>query len=140
MKYITITIFLFLSVIIANAALAPSLVVNDNLKECHTYQPNSSTTLPSGWRYYNYDTSNYESTHKNKCEQIGYKYIDGYLEGELLPVERNFRIIFYLVFSLGLISFAVLYFKTKNKKIFIATIIFIIICLSVWGIWNFRIE
>jgi hypothetical protein len=117
------------------------LVVNDNLKICQTYQPSSSTSIPLGWRYYEFD-KNYLGigTHKVGCEKIGYQYIEGILFGKELPSERNIRIIFNSILVAGLIASGVLYYKTRRKKIIIALIVFIIIYLMAYGIWSFRIE
>jgi hypothetical protein len=143
MKYSTfiILIFFFFGVPFSNlqAIMAPSLAVNENLKECRTYQPLSHYSLPEEWKYLYYDKSNYKSTHKTKCEEIGYTYNPEMLKGNIDPAYQATFYTFHSIALLLLLIQLALYLKTKKKKILIAIPITIIVYLAIYGIFTFNI-
>ena len=143
MKYktIAITIFFFLLLPIANiyAVIALGLVVNDELKECRTYQPYANSSLPEGWTYHKHEKSYDEDTHKAECERIGYIYNPEMLEGKVKPVYLAIKYTFWGLFVMTLVGLLIVYFKTKKKKILIAIPIIIILYLILYSILFFTI-
>ena len=143
MKYktIAITIFFFLLLPIANiyAVIALELVINDELKECRTYQSYANSSLPENWTYHEFEKSYDEDTHKTECERIGYIYNPEMLEGKINPAYLVIKYTFWGLFAITLFCLLIAYFKTKKKKILVAISIIIILYLFLYSVLLFTV-
>jgi len=140
-KLIAIIIFFFLVFPFLKVYAIPSLelAINDNLKECRTYQPLSNTSLPGGWKYHDYGKQNDKSTHLLECNRIGYTYNPEILKGK---INSSYLAIVYTAHTLAillLVAILIAYLKTKKKKILIALPIIIILYLMFFLIFTFNI-
>ena len=117
---------------IVYASVLPSIVVNDELKQCTWFTP-GEYLLPDDWRNSGCDYNNINKC----CSELGYEVVDIELKGE-----RSFygisalcrRIIYFAI--LGIIIF-LSYRTVKKEKTKFAKVRRLIICLSLILIWLF---
>ncbi len=58
-----------------SAAIAPELMINDDLKACKSYQPSGLYELPSEWKIVQYEEGNVTAwDFEGRCKIIGYTY------------------------------------------------------------------
>jgi hypothetical protein len=106
------------------AALPPMLAVNDSLKECQIYSPNSTHELKEGWK-------NSGSRNEKDCEILGYTLIQGEKITKL-TTESLIKYIITIVVFMGLVFLSYILFVRKKKKytLFVLSIFIIFFLLS----------
>ena len=149
MKYKIIAISIFLSILtplfFAQGKIGFGFVVNDELKQCRTYQPTSKTVLPKKWHYYDYQShyktmpTNDAATHKIECDKLGYNYIEGIMRGKISPSHLVYLIVLNSVLIISISLSIILYLKTKKKKILIAIPVLILLYFIIHLVMNFNI-
>jgi hypothetical protein len=146
MKKALILVSLIFSFSVACAAIAPEFIVNDARKECRMYQPDATHTFPKGWRVIQNDHGrDFRSTivdFQAYCSSLGYIVTEaGY--GTLKPVFLITRIIFVLVFALG-VFFNFRRFLTQGRKsyikFFVSLLLLSFVLLSVYPYVLYLIE
>lgn len=125
-KIILSTIFVFILFSLyykTQAVLGPMLAVNDSLKECQIYSPNSKEELKEGWK-------NYGQGGEKDCELLGYTWSDKKITKQ--TTESLIKYIGTLIVFVGLVFLSYLLLVRRKKKyiLFILSIFAIYLLLS----------
>lgn len=136
-RVIVILFFLLFPLFSVCAIMTLELAVNDELKQCQTFQPTKKVKIPNGWRYYKCTGSNYLIAHKTECESLGYTYIERELKGEINSTYLAIVIVYNSLFLIVITSLLIYFFKTKKRKYIIVSLFVLLVYLLLYSMIEF---